>query len=102
MKTNNEGVIDAWARGEEARNGNGSLWSDERGDLFSYNLHIGTRTVAGICIVGNYTRSGVYKSQTTSTHVNAAKRIAEQRGGVIMHPHAWEKTPMSRTADLPF
>lgn len=90
----NEEVITIWAAGGQASNGNSSLYSDSRGNLYSYQLHIGTRTNAGVCIVANYTRLGVFKSQTTSSHVNAAKLIAEQRDGVIMHPHAWESSPL--------
>ena len=42
-------------------------------DLFSYGLKIGT-TREGQKIVFNYTRSGVFESQTTSKHVRLAER----------------------------
>ena len=50
----------------------GRLWTDGN-DLVSYGLKIGeTRGVQKV--VFNYTRSGHFKSQTTSTHVRLTER----------------------------
>ena len=70
-----EQVINAWVEGKYARTPNGSLSSDSRGNLRSYNLVIGIHTESG-CIVGDFTASGEYYSQTTSTHVGNASQVA--------------------------
>jgi len=64
---NNE-VARAWADGHRASSGN---MSTDGVDLFSYNLLIGSNT-GGQRSVLNYTASGQYRSQTTSTHVGIA------------------------------
>lgn len=70
-----EQVINAWIEGKYARTPNGSLSSDSRGNLRSYNLVIGIHTESGY-IVGDFTASGEYYSQTTSTHVGNASKVA--------------------------
>jgi hypothetical protein len=70
-----EQVINAWINGKYARTPNGSLSSDSRGNLRSYNLIIGIQTENGF-IVGDFTASGEYYSQTTSTHVGNASQVA--------------------------
>ena len=50
----------------------GRLWTDGN-DLFSYGLKIG-ETRGAQKVVFNYTASGEYRSQTTSTHVRLAER----------------------------
>ncbi|MEK9770112.1 MAG: hypothetical protein VW683_14450 [Betaproteobacteria bacterium] len=70
-----EQVINAWIEGKYARTPNGSLSSDSRGNLRSYNLIIGIHTENGF-IVGDFTASGEYYSQTTSTHVGNASQVA--------------------------
>jgi len=85
MVYRNEEVIRAFGRRDSARNGRGSLRSD--GDyLRSYNLVIAAH-VGDITVVGDYTApGGRYFSQTTSQHVNLAKRHA----GDIMLPEIFE------------
>ena len=56
----------------------GRLWTDGN-DLFSYGLKIG-ETRGAQKVVFNYTRSGHFKSQTTSTHV----RLAERCGALLV------------------
>jgi len=52
-------------------------------DLYSYALLIGYTTPNGTKVVIDYTApGGDYRSQTTSCHVNLAKRRADQ----VMHP----------------
>ena len=65
VKTLNKSqVISAWAQGQPARMPNGSLTAAADGTLRSYNLIIGIRTNLGL-VVGDYTASGEYHSQTT-------------------------------------
>jgi hypothetical protein len=72
---NKSQVITAWSNGRSGRTGNGSLTASIDGTLRSYNLVIGMRD-HGELIVGDYTASGTYFSQTTSTHVGDAERVA--------------------------
>ena len=67
-------VINAWIAGAYARTPNGSLSSDGRGNLRSYNLIIGSRDSKDRPIVGEFRalNGGNYISQTTSTHVGLA------------------------------
>ena len=66
----NKQVVQLFISGNAAKAGR--LWTDGN-DLFSYGLKIGeTRGVQKV--VFNYTRSGHFKSQTTSTHVRLAER----------------------------
>lgn len=72
---NKSQVITAWANGRYGRTANGSLTASIDGTLRSYNLVIGMRTDNGL-IVGDFTASGKYYSNTTSTHVGDARRVA--------------------------
>ena len=72
---NKSQVINAWQDGRIARTANGSLSAASDGTLRSYNLTIGAR-VDGELIVGDYTASGEYISNTTSTHVGNAEQVA--------------------------
>ena len=73
---NKSQVISAWANGRNARTPNGSLTASSDGTLRSYNLIIGIHTRDGL-IVGNFTASGQYYSNTTSTHVGNASQVAQ-------------------------
>jgi len=75
----NSEVVKNWAFDQPAAAGN-LITSGT--DLFSYNLKIGYTTPNGTKVVLDYTASGEYMSQTTSCHVNLAKRHADD----IMHP----------------
>jgi hypothetical protein len=68
-------VINAWQSGRIARTANGSLSAASDGTLYSYNLPIGAR-IDDELIVGDYTASGTYHSNTTSTHVGNAEEVA--------------------------
>ncbi len=93
-------IIEGWAAGCDYRaTQNRSLWSQD-GQLWSYNLLIGYRSATGHVIVADYTASGGhYRSQTTSTHVNLAKRIVGD-SKAIMTVDAWERSPLYN--QLPF
>jgi len=70
----NYSVVRAFALGRPARSGR--LRTDGR-SLWSYDLKIAERTLAGV-VVGNFTSpGGAFQSQTTSCHVNLVKRIAD-------------------------
>ena len=70
----NDSVVRAFAAGRAARSGR--LRTDGR-SLWSYDLKIAERTLAGV-VVGNFTSpGGEFHSQTTSSHVGLAKRIAD-------------------------
>jgi len=82
----NENVVKAWQSGKIARNGNGSLHCNAAGDLFSYSLKIGRRSPDGRTIIADYTANTAnYHSQTTSSHVNLARRYADE----CMDPVVW-------------
>ena len=66
----NQQVVQLFISGNKARAGR--LWTDGN-DLFSYDLKIG-ETRGAQKVVFNYTRSGRFFSQTTSTHVRLAER----------------------------
>ena len=72
---NKSQVISAWINGRNARTPNGSLTASSDGTLRSYNLVIGIHTANGF-IVGDFTASGEYYSNTTSTHVGNASQVA--------------------------
>ncbi len=70
----NDSVVRAFAAGRPARSGR--LRTDGR-SLWSYDLKIAERTLAGV-VVGNFTSpGGGFHSQTTSKHVGLAKRVAD-------------------------
>jgi hypothetical protein len=88
--TNNENVIKMWKQGKNARNHRQSLTSFA-GNLYSYQLKIGHRHANGATIVADFTaKSGNFRSQTTSCHVNAARRQADE----TFHPVLWKTTDM--------
>jgi hypothetical protein len=94
-RTDNSGVIKAWKAGEPAKNGRGSLHTDGSA-LYSYDLHIGQRTAAGVCVLADYTAPAKgYHSQTTSCHVNLAKYPTVGGSVVIMNPKVWAHSPLS-------
>lgn len=77
MSLSNAKILNAWRNGRKAKNGRGSLWT-QNGELFSYNLMIG-KTIDGLRHVGDYTADGgSFVSMTTSRHVNLAKRWADE------------------------
>lgn len=75
-RSNNNGVIRSWKAGEAAVNGKGTLCTDGE-SLYSYDLKIGHRIKSGVTVLGNYTASGKYYSQTTSCHVGRARAVAD-------------------------
>ena len=90
-RTNNSGVINAWTRGESARNSKNTLWTNGS-NLYSYALCIGVRGDRGATIVGDYTAGGGgYHSQTTSCHVGRARRIAAD----VQPPRVFEATKLA-------
>ena len=66
----NKQVAQSFIDGNSGRAGR--LWTDGN-NLFSYGLKIG-ETRGAQKVVFNYTRSGQFESQTTSTHVRLAER----------------------------
>ena len=71
----NQNVIKMWTRGVEAKASNMRTNGKE---LFSYNLKIGYTDKRGNKIVLDYTtKSGNFKSKTTSNHVSSAKLVAD-------------------------
>jgi len=97
MTTDNLNVVRAWANGKNARNHRRSLKAVD-GWLYSYNLRIGARTKSGVCIVGDFTAASKgYRSQTTSCHVNLAKRFADE----VFHPLICKTSPLF-TEEVPF
>jgi hypothetical protein len=95
--TDNLNVVRAWKEGKNARNHKNTLMTHD-GELFSYRLKIGSRTDAGVCVLGDFTSpGGDYHSMTTSCHVNLAKRMAD----MVMHPLVWATSPLSKD-EVPF
>ena len=92
----NNMVIALWAEGRDARNHKSTLKAIN-GNLYSYNVKIGSRTEGGQCVVVDYTASGRFLSQTTSCHVGRAKRYAD----MVMHPLGWDASPLSKE-EVPF
>ena len=87
----NSNVVRLWAAGQPATNHKKTLYSLEDGSLWSYDLKIGQRTPAGVCVVADF-MAPYFRSQTTSCHVARAKRYAD----MVMNPLVWEHSPMSR------
>ena len=77
MAVSNQDVIRAWAEGRSAHSANGAL-STDGSELKSYNLVIGSTLEDGPeKTVFNYTaKGGAFVTQTTSTHVALALRVA--------------------------
>ena len=81
----NSDVIRSWAYGNVASTKNLTTNGKE---LYSYQLLIGFTTDEGESVVLDYTApGGHYKSQTTSQHVNLAKREGSK---TIMNPTVYE------------
>lgn len=74
----NKLVVENWQQSCSASNHRGSLWTDGQ-KLYSYKLQIGDTTPKGLKVLKDYTAPGVhgFQSQTTSCHVNLAKRVAD-------------------------
>ena len=94
-KHRNSNVVRLWAAGQAACSHTHNLYSMEDGRLWSYNLKIGQRTPAGVCVVADF-MAPHFRSQTTSCHVSRAKRYAD----MVMNPLVWEQSPMSRKGNL--
>ena len=99
----NDAVLDAWRDGVSARNHKRTLKSvafdDGYTDLYSYELKIGSRTPAGVCVLADYTAAAKgFKSMTTSQHVCLAKYTTQS--AVIMNPLVWESSALSD--EIPF
>tara|TARA_R110002020_G_scaffold37239_1_gene112396 strand:+ start:7489 stop:7836 length:348 start_codon:yes stop_codon:yes gene_type:complete len=106
-RVTNDRVIEAWQRGQSARNHRYSLSSishpSGRTELFSYDLKIGERTPAGVMVIADFTAPAKsFRSMTTSKHVNLAKY--KTGNPVIMHPRVWEHSPMRESdgSEKPF
>jgi hypothetical protein len=96
--TGNLHVVRAWRDGQDARNHKNTLKS-VGGDLLSYDLKIGARSLAGTCVVANYTsQTKSFCSHATSRHVNLAAQYAH----MVMHPKVSELSPLFKTEELPF
>lgn len=69
-------VAEAWALGQEARNHNGTFYTDGK-RIYSYELQIGDTSETNKKIVRDYTAGGSYgfQSQTTSCHVGLLRYI---------------------------
>ncbi len=78
MAVTNHEVIQAWMRGEQAKNHKHTLSTTGK-KLFSYSLQIGDTTEDGRKVVADYTANGShgYQSQTTSCHVGIARVKAD-------------------------
>jgi hypothetical protein len=95
--TDNLNVVRAWKEGIDARNHKNTLLTID-GELYSYQLKIGGRTGAGVCILADFTApTGNFHSMTTSQHVSLAKRFAD----LVMHPLVWATSPLSKD-EVPF
>lgn len=90
-------VVRLWAAGGTACSWTHNLYSMEDGSLWSYNLKIGQRTEGGVCVVADYTAPAKeFRSVTTSSHVNRAKRYAD----MVMNPKVWFHSPMRTKGNL--
>ena len=81
----NDAVVRAFSRGERARAG--ALRTDGR-SLWSYDLKIAEKTLAGVVVADYTSPGGAFQSQTTSKHVGLAKRVAD----TIMLAEIFERT----------
>ena len=81
----NDAVVHAFSRGQRARAG--ALRTDGR-SLWSYDLKIAEKTLAGVVVADYTSPGGHFVSQTTSTHVGLAKRVAD----TIMLAEIFERT----------
>jgi len=74
---NNSQVLKAFYACRAGSSSNGAFSTDGN-SLYSYRLRIATHTGNEI-IVGDYTASGTYYSQTTSKHVGYARGLRSAR-----------------------
>jgi len=81
----NDAVVRAFSRGERAAAG--ALRTDGR-SLWSYDLKIAEKTLAGVVVADYTSPGGAFQSQTTSKHVSLAKRVAD----TIMLAEIFERT----------
>ena len=82
----NSDVIKSWNHGKPAKGG--TLKTDGK-RLWSYGLCIGRSDQYGGKVIFDFTAGGgAFASQTTSTHVNLAKRLALKGSCTIMRPDA--------------
>jgi len=88
-------VVRLWAAGQHSTNHKKTLQACKDGSLWSYNLKIGQRTPAGVCVVADF-MAPHFRSQTTSCHVSRAKRYAD----MVMNPLVWAHSPMSEKGNL--
>lgn len=79
----NDSVVRAFAAGRPARSGR--LRTDGR-SLWSYDLKIAEKTLGGVVVADFTSGGGHFVSQTTSKHVNLAKRVAD----TVMLPELFE------------
>ena len=79
----NDTVVGLFSRGR--RGAAGALRTDGR-SLWSYDLKIAEKTLGGIVVADFTSPGGHFVSQTTSTHVNLAKRVAD----TVMLPELFE------------
>ena len=79
----NDAVVSAFSRGQRARAG--ALRTDGR-SLWSYDLKIAEKTLAGIVVADFTSPGGHFVSMTTSKHVGLAKRVAD----TVMLPELFE------------
>ena len=87
----NSNVVRLWAAGQASCSHTHNLYSMEDGSLWAYNLKIGQRTPAGVCVVADF-MAPHFRSQTTSCHVSRAKGYAD----MVMNPLVWAQSPMSK------
>ena len=82
----NADVIYAWNMNKPAKGGN--LKTDGN-RLWSYGLCVGRSDQNGGKVIFDFTAGGgAFASQTTSTHVNLAKRMSPKGSCTIMRPDA--------------
>lgn len=79
----NDKVVRLFSRGQRARAG--ALRTDGH-SLYSYDLKIAEKTLAGVVVADFTSPGGHFVSQTTSCHVNLAKRVAD----TIMLPEQFD------------
>ena len=87
----NDKVVRLFSRGQRARAG--ALRTDGR-SLWSYDLKIAEKTLGGVVVADFTSPGGHFVSQTTSKHVNLAKRVAD----TVMLPELFE----SIFTEMPF
>ena len=70
----NDAVVSAFSRGQRARAG--ALRTDGR-SLWSYDLKIAEKTLAGVVVADYTSGGGQFVSMTTSRHVGIARAVAD-------------------------